>query len=102
VLKQHCDKLERDYDSIVKSTGATVFLLENDNDAERETAQARGTVSLEEYSKGVMVGTPAQIVERLQMIADAGADYFIIYIPRVAYNQEPLQRFAKEVLPHVS
>jgi len=100
VLKGHCDKLGRDYDSIIKSTGVTVHLLENAGNAERETAQARGKQSFEEYSKGTIVGTPEQVVERLQTIVDAGADYFIVSIPRVAYDQEPLRRFAKEVMPH--
>jgi F420-dependent oxidoreductase-like protein len=102
VLKGHCDKLGRDYDSIIRSTGVAVHLLENEGDAERETAQARGKQTLEEYKKGTVVGTAEQVVERLQTIVDAGADYFIVTIPRVAYDQEPLRRFATEVMPHFS
>jgi alkanesulfonate monooxygenase SsuD/methylene tetrahydromethanopterin reductase-like flavin-dependent oxidoreductase (luciferase family) len=48
------------------------------------------------------VGTSEQIVERLQTIVDAGADYFIVSLPRIAYDQEPIHRFAKEVVPHFS
>ena len=32
-------------------------------------------------------------------LVDAGVDYFIVSIPRVAYDQEPLQRFAQEIMP---
>jgi alkanesulfonate monooxygenase SsuD/methylene tetrahydromethanopterin reductase-like flavin-dependent oxidoreductase (luciferase family) len=77
-----------------------VHLIEKEHDAERETAQARGKQSYEEYTKGTIVGTPDQVTERLQRIVDAGADYFIVTIPRVAYDQEPLRRFAQEVMPH--
>jgi F420-dependent oxidoreductase-like protein len=102
VLRQHCDALGRDFNEIVRSTGVTVHLLENERDAERETAAARGKQSYEEYAKSTIVGTSEQIVERLQTIVDAGADYFIVSLPRIAYDQEPIHRFAKEVMPHFS
>jgi hypothetical protein len=31
-------------------------------------------------------------------LIEAGIDYFIIYIPGVAYDLEPLQRFETEVI----
>jgi hypothetical protein len=37
--------------------------------------------------------------ERLQPMIDAGIDYFIVTIPREAYDQEPVRRFAGEVIP---
>jgi len=38
--------------------------------------------------------------ERLQALVDVGVDYIITSIPRVAYDQEPLRRFARDVIPH--
>jgi hypothetical protein len=35
-------------------------------------------------------------------MAEAGIDYFIVYRPRVAYDPEPVRRFAREVIPQVS
>jgi F420-dependent oxidoreductase-like protein len=99
VLKEHCDALGRDYYNIVKSTGLSVFLLDEGEDAEKATAQARGKTSLEDYRKGTVVGTPAQVAERVQQCIDAGADYFIMTFPRVAYDHSHLQRFAAEVVP---
>ncbi|MEP7294176.1 MAG: LLM class flavin-dependent oxidoreductase, partial [Chloroflexota bacterium] len=99
VLREHCDKLGRDYNSIVRSTGLTVFLLDHGADPEKATAQVRGTTPYEEYSKGNLVGTVAQVVERIDALHTAGADYIITYFPRVAYDHTMLERFATEVMP---
>jgi hypothetical protein len=32
-------------------------------------------------------------------LVNAGIDYFIVTIPRNAYDQEPQSRFAREVVP---
>ena len=99
VLRQHCEEQNRDYNEIIRSTGVTVHLVESEQTAEQETALARGEKSYQQYAKDTIIGTPDQVVERLQPIVDAGANYFIVSIPRVAYDLEPLQRFAKEVMP---
>jgi F420-dependent oxidoreductase-like protein len=99
VLKQHCEQVGRDYNEIIRSTGVTVHLVQSEKDAEQETAQARGEKSYEQYAREVIVGTPDMVVERLQTIADAGADYFIVSLPRIAYDPEPLNVFAREVMP---
>lgn len=99
VLREHCDALGRDYNSIVRSTGMTIFLLEDGEDAEKATTKVRGSTSFEEYSRGALVGTAAQVAERIQEVADAGADYIITYFPRVAYDHTMLERFAAEIAP---
>ena len=100
VLKQHCDEVGRDYNEIVRSTGVTVHLIQSERDAEKETAKARGSRSYEEYARDTIVGRSETVVERLQRLVEAGADYFIVMIPRVAYDLEPLRQFAREVMPH--
>ena len=71
VLREHCDRLGRDYDRIIKSTNLELGLKES-------TADTAGRV--------------ARVVE-------AGADYVNFYIPRVAYDHEPLLRLAEELIP---
>lgn len=99
VLREHCDALGRDFNSIVRSTGMNVFIVDQGEDVEKATAQARGKASLDEFKKGVVVGTVEQISERIQQVVDAGADYIIMSFPRVAYDHTLLQRFAAEVMP---
>jgi hypothetical protein len=33
-------------------------------------------------------------------MVDAGVDYFITYLPRVAHEPEIVERFAREVIPN--
>jgi alkanesulfonate monooxygenase SsuD/methylene tetrahydromethanopterin reductase-like flavin-dependent oxidoreductase (luciferase family) len=102
VLERHCDDAGRDFDEIIKSTSVSAFLLENEADAERETAAARGDQSLEEYGQNTWVVTPEQMAERLRPVINAGADYIICYLPRVAYDATPVQRLAREVVPLIT
>ena len=47
-----------------------------------------------------MVGTAEEISERLQPRVEAGVDYFIVYMPRVAYQPAMVEHFAREVIPN--
>ncbi|GIE97174.1 TIGR03560 family F420-dependent LLM class oxidoreductase [Paractinoplanes rishiriensis] len=71
VLRQHCEKLDRDYDRIIKST----------------------TIELD------LSWSTAQVRERVDKVLAAGANYVLFYIPRVAYDHEPLLRLAEELVP---
>ncbi len=100
VLRGHCDALGRNYDEIVRSSSVDLVLLESERQAEQQTAPWRGRQSHADFIRNKIVGTPDQIVERLQPIVDAGINYILVYIPGVAYDVEPVQRFARDVLPH--
>jgi F420-dependent oxidoreductase-like protein len=102
VLHGHCEYLGRDYEEITRSTSINVFLLEEGDDPVDATALARGTKSYDEYSNEFMVGTADEIVERLGPKVEAGVTYFIVYLPRVAYEPAMVERFAKEVVPNFS
>ncbi len=99
VLRGHCDTLGRDFNTITRSYSANIHILENAANGEAETAQARGDISYADYARTRFVGTAEQIAERLRTYTDLGMNYFIIYLPRVAYDQTQLQRLASEVVP---
>jgi F420-dependent oxidoreductase-like protein len=100
VLKRHCDDVGRNYEEITRSTSINVYLLEKGEDPEAATKEARGSRSYEEYSREFMVGTADEISERLTPMMEAGVDYFITYLPRVAHDPAPVEHFAKEVIPN--
>jgi F420-dependent oxidoreductase-like protein len=100
VLKGHCDDVGRDYEEIIRSTSINVYLLEEGEDPEEATQEARGSQSYDEYSRQFMVGTAGEISERLQPMVEAGVNYFITYLPRVAYDPAPVERFARGVIPN--
>ncbi len=104
VLRGHCETLGRDYDTIIRSTNINLFLLKPGDDPEKATEQARSrsNVSYEVFSRMALVGTPDQVVERLQQYKDVGVNYFIFYMPDLAYDHTPLQVFASEVAPRLA
>ncbi len=102
VLRNHCQTVGRDFNTITRSTNINTFLLEDGQDPEQATAKVRGAASLEQYKNDAFVGTAAQLVEHINQLAELGIDYVITYFPRVAYDQTMLRRFAAEVMPKFS
>mgnify|MGYP002478390325 CR=1 FL=1 len=101
ILAEHCERVGRDYGEIVKSTSLDVFPVPAGVDPEQATAAVRaryGDMAFETFAQRWWVATPDEIGERVQVLQDAGADYIISYIPGLAYDHEPMQRFAEEVI----
>ncbi|WP_250008140.1 LLM class F420-dependent oxidoreductase [Actinoplanes sp. M2I2] len=71
VLREHCDRLGRDFDAITKSTTIELDLNES----------------------------TADTIARVEKVVEAGADYVLFYIPRVAYDHAPLLRLAEDLVP---
>jgi F420-dependent oxidoreductase-like protein len=101
-LVARCEDLGRDYEEITRSTSVNVFLLEDGDDPEEATALARRGMGFDKYSQRFMVGTAEEIIERLRPRVEAGVNYFITYMPRVAYEPGMVERFAREVIPAFS
>src|SRR5712691_9473735 len=96
VLRDHCDSVGRNYTDITKSVTVEVFPIGKGDDPQRATARAR---SFESFREGTLVADAGAVAAHLETLIEAGIDYFIIYIPGVAYDQEPLHRFESEVIP---
>ncbi|MCM4082619.1 LLM class F420-dependent oxidoreductase [Paractinoplanes hotanensis] len=71
VLRAHCDTVGRDFADITKSTTIELDLTESTSDT----------------------------MARVEKVVEAGADYIIFYIPRVAYDHAPLLRLAEDLIP---
>jgi F420-dependent oxidoreductase-like protein len=100
VLREHCETVGRDYDEIIKSSTLNrVFPIAKGADPELATAKARGSVSFDDFAGPTLIGTADEIASTIETKLDAGIDYLLAYIPGVAYDHEPLQRFAEEVIP---
>jgi len=102
VLREHCDKLGRDYNSIIKSAHVFITLLEPGQDPEEGTAhqrKLRSGISLEEYSTGTFVGTPEQTTEFLKQLEKVGTEYFVVYFRNDLTQLNTLQMFAEDIMP---
>ena len=102
VLKEHCDNLGRDYDSIIKSSHNFITLLAPGEDPEKATAPFRRGASLEDYRKRVVVGTPQEMVDYFASLQEIGLEYFVIYFRNDLTRLDTLQMFAEDVMGRVS
>lgn len=92
ILRRHCDTAGRDYADIVKSTNLNVFPIEAGDDPQRATERARGPIDWDTFAGQTVIGTDAQIADRLSAAIEAGADYLILYVPGVAYDLDLVGR----------
>jgi len=104
VLREHCEALGRPYDEIIRSSNLNVILLKPGDDPVAATEKTRAALgmSFDDLSRMALIGPPAEIGERVQSIVDAGVNYVIVYFPRIAYDHEPMHRFAEEVIPNIT
>ncbi|MEM8534510.1 MAG: LLM class F420-dependent oxidoreductase [Chloroflexota bacterium] len=104
VLRDHCEKLGRNYDDIIRSTNMNVVLLNEGEDpvAATEKICALYNWSFDDLNRHMTVGTADQITEHIQGLVDVGANYVILYFPRIAYNHEPMYHFAEQIAPRFS
>ncbi|HEX5157555.1 MAG TPA: LLM class F420-dependent oxidoreductase [Ktedonobacterales bacterium] len=97
VLRQHCETVGRDYDSIIKSTSIEdIVLVRQGETPEAAVERAHSAMDAD------FVGTAVELADRLRALAERGIDYVIVSFPRLAYDLEPLHRFADEVVPLVN
>jgi alkanesulfonate monooxygenase SsuD/methylene tetrahydromethanopterin reductase-like flavin-dependent oxidoreductase (luciferase family) len=89
----------RNYDDIIKSTSLDMLLLEDGADRDAAIEANRQGWSAERFRTQFLIGGVDKISERIQSLIDAGIEYVITYIPRVAYDHTPMLRYAREVLP---
>jgi len=95
VLKQHCDELGRDYNSIRRTT-----LIDDCAIAETEEAAIAKLTpaqrnNLESLRQTELIGTPAMIRQRLKELEEAGVQEIIIHFVDAA-KLESVRLFARE------
>jgi F420-dependent oxidoreductase-like protein len=98
-VRAACDKAGRDPGSIVYSVGQVLCCGENEAEIARRAAAIGREV--DELRKNGVAGTPAEVVEKLQTFADAGAERF--YLQVLDLNDlDHLRLVAEQVMPHVA
>jgi len=96
VLKQHCDEIGRDYESIKRTLLINCTIGETEQEAfEKLPASSRN--QLETIQKQALFGTPEMIRRRLAEYEEAGVQEVIIWFPDSA-QLEPMRLFANECM----
>jgi F420-dependent oxidoreductase-like protein len=112
VLAGHCRDVGTDFDAIVRSANYNVIIGDTEADVHDRLArvlsryeplveaQELGKVE-RELSSGPLVGTPEQIVEKLNEMQRLGMTYAITYFPDAAYDRSGIELFRDQVIPAV-
>jgi alkanesulfonate monooxygenase SsuD/methylene tetrahydromethanopterin reductase-like flavin-dependent oxidoreductase (luciferase family) len=107
VLRAHCDAIGRDPAEIKPSWKGDVVCGATERDVERmldpvlASWRARGFTeyaTAENYRRDHLVGTPAQIIDRIEAYRAAGCRY---YVCDLFDTPEGLDRLAADVLPYL-
>lgn len=93
ILREHCQSVGRDYDSILKSKLSSIVI---DEDKAR-VAEVIKNVPEERRREAVMFGTPEEVRRQVEAFRDAGIEYLIVNLePRREFRS--LELFAGEVM----
>jgi F420-dependent oxidoreductase-like protein len=112
LLRQHCATVGTDFDRIVRSANYNTVIAATEAEVQDRLNALEAKVTpylgvqkagefLAEYRSGTAlgVGTPEQIVERLQGMGRDGMAYAIHYFPEAAYDRSGIELFEREVIP---
>ncbi|MFD5783914.1 TIGR03560 family F420-dependent LLM class oxidoreductase [Streptomyces sp. NPDC126933] len=101
VLAQHCERIGRDYSSILKTATLSVFTAPDQAGVTRLLEPHLHGRSREELAAGSAVGTPDKLVEIFGALIEAGIEYFILYFHEPT-DPEPMRLFASEIMPRLA
>jgi F420-dependent oxidoreductase-like protein len=105
VLEEHCDRLGRDFASIVRTHGPDCRLFDSHRDLDAWLdspggGQLWGRTPHADYVRDNLVGTTDQVAEQVQGFVDAGCREFVLWF-RDFPSSESLERFVAEVVPQI-
>jgi F420-dependent oxidoreductase-like protein len=108
ILKEHCETVGRDYNSIIKSSVISAMLLspgQTVDDALGKISAKLGKalgrdLRPDEVARagGNLIGSPQEMIDMCGKLADIGIDYMLFYLYDIVHLEQ-LQRFAEEVIP---
>ena len=105
VLREHCERIGRDFHSITRTHAPDCILFETDDDLQRWLARTGGDLwggcPVEEYLRDNFVGTVKKVARDVQGFVDAGCREFVLWF-RDYPSTESLERFIGEVVPRIS
>ena len=103
VLREHCDRLARDFDTIVRTHGPDCRLFDSEADVKTwlsspDGGSLWGRGENATYVRDNFVGTVERVAEKVQAYVDAGCREFVLWF-RDYPASESLERFMTEVAP---
>jgi len=106
VLREHCEKVGRDFDEIAKSWAGDVVIGLTETEVENRLKKLRAMlkrrgmsddVPFEEIEAPRLIGTPEQIMDKLERYLKLGVNYFVVIFPD-PLDVEALKIFAEKII----
>ncbi len=97
ILKQHCENVGRDYNTIRRTVLFNCAIAENDADALAKSELYKRNIPSGRLREQALIGTPDAIRKRLVEIEQAGAQELIIFLQDSA-QLESVRMFARECM----
>jgi F420-dependent oxidoreductase-like protein len=103
VLRGHCERLGRDFDSIVRTHGPDCRIFDTEQDlaawlAAPDGGNLWGGGDPDVYARDNLVGTVEQVAAKVQAFVDAGCREFVLWF-RDYPARDSLEAFATQVRP---
>lgn len=86
VLKEHCKKVGRDYDSILKTKLGGVLIDNNEEEAKKRVNLILKGMSEQQIKEYIIYGTADSVLQQIELLEKVGIQYFIV-------NLEPSRQF---------
>jgi F420-dependent oxidoreductase-like protein len=86
VLKEHCKKVGRDYDSILKTKLGGVLIDNDEKEAKKRVNLILKGMSEQQIKEYIIYGTADSVLQQIEMLEKVGIQYFIV-------NLEPSRQF---------
>jgi len=111
ILRGHCADVGRPFEEIVRSANYNVVIGRDEAEVRERVAWARDHYTraglpaavvdkeVRQLETGTLVGTPGQLVEKLQDLESRGMTYAITNFLEQAYDLSGVELFEREVVP---
>jgi F420-dependent oxidoreductase-like protein len=99
VLKGHCAEVGRDEEAIRKTWSPEVFIRATEAEVEAAGSRSLWGEPVESWRAGNLVGTPAQVTEKIQTYVDLGCRGFIPWCADYP-DTESMELLARDVIPN--
>jgi alkanesulfonate monooxygenase SsuD/methylene tetrahydromethanopterin reductase-like flavin-dependent oxidoreductase (luciferase family) len=101
-LRDHCDRLGRDYDAIWKTRLTPIVFAESERDIRRRIDELRPAAEPEEsFRARTLIGTVEQVTAQLQELVEVGIQGFVVSFFETD-DVTPIRTLMREVAPKLS
>jgi F420-dependent oxidoreductase-like protein len=97
ILKEHCENVGRDYDSILKTKLGVMMIDADKQVAEKKTKQMFKDMPEDQIKEFVTFGTPEDVLRQIELFEQVGIQYLIVDL-EPSRELEALDIFANKIM----